>query len=98
MAAVVRLTRYRNLYFSRRSRNFRERLDILNIYSDDEFLARFRFSKNCVILLLNEVEEELESETERSFALSPLYKLLIFLCFAACGSYQQVVGDTLMVS
>jgi hypothetical protein len=47
------------------ARNFRQRPDNLNIWSDEEFFMRFRLTKPTVLSVLEMVEHELEYETDR---------------------------------
>lgn len=49
----------------RMARNFRQRPDHLNLWTDEEFFMRFRLTKVTVLSVLELVEHELEYETDR---------------------------------
>lgn len=47
------------------------------IYSEEEFIERFRLKKECVLELLNDIEENLEPKQTNVSSISPLNQLLI---------------------
>lgn len=49
-------------YFSRR---VTKRTDLFSSYRDDEFIKRFRLTKNTTTMLLYKIEPQLKSETNR---------------------------------
>lgn len=49
-------------------------------------------------MLNNLIGATLESPTARNKAISPVTKICVALRFYACGSYQNVLGDTLHIS
>lgn len=46
-------------------RIYRPRIDHLNIWNDEEFLCRFRLSKNSVRLITGLIRDEISSLTDR---------------------------------
>ena len=55
----------------RAQRVFRERPNHFDQWNDEEFKARFRLSKNVVQYIINEIEDQISSETKR-------YKLVLY--------------------
>lgn len=53
------------IFRTRRVKNVQERIDHFNKWNDDEFFSRFRLSKRAVQFLLEHIEEQLQSWTER---------------------------------
>ncbi|XP_070377009.1 putative nuclease HARBI1, partial [Dermacentor albipictus] len=75
----------------------RDRLNPMELYNDDEFLCRFRFSKSAVQQLLAMLP--LRERTDgRGFPVPPLLQLLITLRFYGAGTFQIVTGDLVNVS
>jgi len=81
----------------RRPRVFRDRENPLDVLSDDAFFKRFRMPRAKFYELLQYVHDDLEHNTQRNHALLPSQQLMIGLRFFACGSFQQVIGDTINV-
>ena len=77
----------------RRERRFRDRLDPLQL-SDSECLLKYRFPRQELILLFQEMEAQLQRRTRRSHALPTHTQVLLALRFFASGSFQYVIGDT----
>ncbi|XP_065295942.1 putative nuclease HARBI1 [Dermacentor albipictus] len=84
-------------YPSPSARNLRDRLNPLELYSDEEFRSRYRFSKQSIVLLLKELRLN-RNDDKRGEPLPPVLKLLITLRFYASGAMQTVVGDLVNVS
>ncbi|XP_070386061.1 putative nuclease HARBI1 [Dermacentor albipictus] len=84
-------------YPSPSARNLRDRLNPLELYSDDEFRSRYRFSKQSIVLLLKELRLN-RNHDKRGEPLPPVLKLLITLRFYSTGAMQTVVGDLVNVS
>ncbi|XP_050027901.2 putative nuclease HARBI1 [Dermacentor andersoni] len=84
-------------YPSPSARNLRDRLNPLELYTDEEFRSRYRFSKQSVVLLLKELRLN-RNDDKRGEPLPPVLKLLITLRFYATGAMQTVVGDLVNVS
>ncbi|KAH7982038.1 hypothetical protein HPB52_002687 [Rhipicephalus sanguineus] len=78
-------------------RNLRERLNPLELYNEEEFRMRYRFMKQSVVHILEELHLN-RSDDNRGEPLPPLLKLLITLRFYATGAMQCVVGDLVNVS
>lgn len=76
-----------------RNRVFRDRQNHFEMFNDEEFKYRYRFSKNSVMDMLNIFGHELEPPTRRNKSLSSLNQLLIALRFYATGAFQQLLGD-----
>ena len=79
-------------------RALRDRTNPLEIYDGNQFLQRFRISKETFLELLGLLTPELQRPTRRCKALSPAIQLAIALRFYATGSFQLVIGDTCNVS
>lgn len=75
-------------------RNFRERTDPFEIYSEEEFKIRFRFSKVTVNELLYMIGENLEPLTRRNHSISSKLQLVVALRYFATGTFQAVMGDS----
>ncbi|KAH9375342.1 hypothetical protein HPB48_015373 [Haemaphysalis longicornis] len=75
----------------------RDRLIPIELYRDDEFSFRYRFSKAAVMKMLKEICLR-ENSDRRGAPLPPLLKLLIALRFYGSGAMQTVVGDLVNVS
>lgn len=55
-----------NLFLrTRKQKKIRQRPDILNEYDDDEFFMRFRLKKDTVLMVLDQINDDLESMTDR---------------------------------
>ena len=82
----------------RRQRTYRLR-DFLtnNTFTNEEIRDRFRFSRQGIRFLANLLRNDLQRPTRRNHALSVETQVLIALRFFACGSFQQVVGDSVGV-
>jgi len=76
----------------------RQRQNPMDIYTNDEFVRRYRFSKDTTMYLVDLVREDLERPTLRSCSLPVIIQLCIALQFYATGTFQQTVGDTLNIS
>ncbi|KAG0429422.1 hypothetical protein HPB47_023654 [Ixodes persulcatus] len=73
-------------------RRFRDRLNPMELFSDREFLARYRFSKATVASLLEMLPLE-ASASNRGLPDPPMLQLLIALRFYGAGTFQVVTGD-----
>lgn len=54
-----------NLEMGRKYRQL-PRIDLINMWNDDEFFARFRMSKPTVVYVLSLIEDQLASDTYRN--------------------------------
>ena len=64
----------------------------MDILSDDELYRRFRFTRQGIYLLADELNS-LESKTKRNHAIPATTKILCSLHYFASGSFQQTIGD-----
>lgn len=89
MRLVHRLRRH-----FRRERVFRDRLNPLDMYNDDELFRRFRFPRRELLELIDTFTEDLEYAFDRKGGLSASMQMLIALRFYATGSFQEVIADS----
>jgi hypothetical protein len=68
------------------------------MYNDVELYQRYRFDRQTILDLIDLVRDDLEPRTLRNHALPPELQLFAALRFYACGSFQQVTGDTVHIS
>ena len=80
------------------SGNIREQADHWNVYSDEEFIRRYRISKNIAEELLTRMVNIEPSQNRDGYNLSGRQKLLITLRYFATGNFQRVDGDLCGVS
>ena len=73
----------------RRQRNFRERRDIFNEFSDSELIKRYRLDRAGIIAVTNLIRERLEGRGGRNKPLSPELKVAITLRYLATGRMQN---------
>ena len=81
-----------------RPRVFRDRMNPLDLRTDEELFERYRFRRPTIFFLCQLVENSVRHPTVRSLALSPMVQLLVFLRFVATGAFQQLVGDAIHIS
>ena len=70
----------------RKEKVVRDRSNPFTAYSDDEFIDRFRLTKECVIQL-DDIGEYLEPKQKKMLSISPLNQFLIALRFYATGCF-----------
>ncbi|CAG2257465.1 HARBI1 [Mytilus edulis] len=63
-------------------------------YTESEFQARYRFSKESIQILTNLLNDDLKRPTNRSHAIPVETQIKIALRYYASGSFMQVIGDT----
>jgi len=61
----------------RRERVFRDRTSPFDVYDEQEIYARYRFTREGIHILVNELGDRLEPKTRRSHALSKELKVII---------------------
>lgn len=84
------------LYTPRRESVFHSRLDAFNIYDDNDFLKRYRFTKDGVNDLTFLLKDDLRRATRRRKAISVEHQILAALRFYGSGGpYQLLDGDSL---
>ncbi|KAH7940689.1 hypothetical protein HPB49_003554 [Dermacentor silvarum] len=69
----------------------------MEVYDDDEFITRYRFTKQTVRELLAFLPLETSGDN-RGLPLTPLLQLLVALRFYGAGTFQIVSGDLVNVS
>ncbi|XP_031331955.1 putative nuclease HARBI1 [Photinus pyralis] len=77
----------------RRRKQFRQRKNHFEEWDDEAFLDRFRLSKDCILAILEQIEEQISYLTDRNEAVDALTQLLLTLRFYASGSMIIVAGD-----
>lgn len=85
--------RRRRAVVPRVPRILRDLLDPLAV-NDHHLLRYYRFPRNEILQICDELREGLERPTNRSRALPVHTQVLAALRFFASGSFQSVVGDT----
>ena len=80
----------------RRNRVFRDHLNPLDTYDDVQLFERFRFRRADLFRIVDEVRGDLQFGYRRKGFLSPELQVLVALRFFASGSFQIVVGDTIL--
>jgi len=64
----------------RRQRVFRERVDILEQFRDDEIIARYRLSREAIVYLNESLRVDLEPKTNRSNSLYIYIYIVTLIC------------------
>ncbi len=80
-----------------RERVFRDRENPMEMLNDEEIYERYRFDRGGIIFITNLIEDDIESPTERNHAIPPILQVFVALRFYACGSFQQVIADTIRI-
>ena len=75
------------------NRIYRNRINPLEYFSDEEFFVRYRFPKNIVRELCDKFRHNLERPTNRSSSLSVEVQICIGLRYFSQGGYLPVIGD-----
>ena len=70
----------------------------LEALSGAEVYQRYRFRPETIMYIVGIVQDDIVRPTKRSCALPPVIMVLAALRFLACGSFYQVVSDTIRVS
>ena len=78
-------------------RAFRDRLNPLDAYDDEEIIKRYRLSRQLIMNLYDQIGDQLEPSTNRNHAFQAMLHIFCALHYYACGSYQNVVGDSIGV-
>ena len=80
---------------TRKARDYyRELVDPLNHYSEEELRSRYRFGREGINFIVELLSQEIASSTKRSHSLSVTEQVLVTLRFLASGSFLEVIGDT----
>ena len=70
----------------------------LEALSGAEVYQRYRFRPETIIYIVGIVQDVIVRPTKRSCALPPVIMVLAALRLLACGSFYQVVSDTIRIS
>lgn len=77
----------------------RRQYDFLDKLSDEECYDRFRFNKDDLFALFEEIRESFgDVKCYRKSDITPFYQMLIFLRYYATGSFQEATSDLQQVS
>ena len=79
-----------NVRINRLQRRAIGRPDPLEDSTDEELRKRYRFGREGLQKIEDLIGEDLERETLRSQALTPMQQIVTALRFYACGSFQMV--------
>ena len=93
-ALIVQIYRQRNQL--RRNRLFRDRLHPLDRYDDTELFCKFRFRRQDILDITDELQQLIELPNRKG-ALPPVVQVLLTLRLYACGSFQDVCGELIGV-
>lgn len=96
MAAIVLMRRRRREGFIDR-RIFRDRTNPLEVFDDQEVYKKFRFYRQDIFEIADEIEEDLQT-LPRKGSLTTLLQVLITLRFYATGTFFDTVGEMIGVS
>ncbi|XP_061190084.1 putative nuclease HARBI1 [Saccostrea echinata] len=75
----------------------KDRLNPMEVYTDDELYERFRFRRPTIVYLMTLIEHKLINTTKNQ-ALPPLLQLLVCLRFLATGAFHKLIEDSVNVS
>ena len=79
----------------RREQIVRDRLNPMTFYNDADFINRFRLSKDVVLNILNDIDDDLNSGIQRNSSFSSLNLLLLTLRYYSTGNLLSVNGNLL---
>ena len=97
MALFLYLQQLQQRQYIRRERVFRDRQNPLDAYNDEEIRERYRLSRQLIMDLYDVIGEDLEPSTNRNHAIPGMLQIFIALRYYACGSFQNVIGDSIGV-
>ena len=96
MTSIVHVLRHRQRRY--KPRQYVQRGNFIEQYSNDELYARFRFRREDILYICEILRPHLQRPTRRSHALTVEEQVLIALRFFACGSFYEVIADGLAVT
>ena len=70
-----------------------QRLNPLDGLSDEELIAKYRLSRECILDLLEIITPDIQRTTHRTHAIQPIVQLTTALRFFAIGTFQRECGD-----
>ena len=80
------------------ARLIRDLSNPLEMFDNDQFIARYRFDKDSFLALFCLLQPSLQKPTERGLPIPPLHCLLITIRYFATGSFQLVHMDLFGIS
>ena len=97
MIKILKMSAIDMLHLSRvrKEKHYRGFNPLNKDFSDEELGQRYRFGRESIEFIANELRAELESNTRKRTALSVEEQVMIALRFYGSGSQLQVVGDTM---
>ena len=82
---------------TRKARDYyRELVDPLNHYSEEELRSRYRFGREGINFIVELLSQEIAPSTKRSHSLSVTEQVLATFRLLASGSFLEVIGDTFL--
>ena len=81
----------------RREKLFRDRTHPLEEYDDDLVYEKFRFHRQFISELAEEMSQDIEFSLPRKGSLTPVLQVCLALRLNATGSFQSVVGKLIGV-
>ncbi|KAF0706476.1 Uncharacterized protein FWK35_00023526 [Aphis craccivora] len=81
------------LNYQRRVYTVHQRLDHFEKWDDHDFRVRFRLGKDVVLQVVEYIEDEISSQSNRNNAVTTINKLLLTLRFYATGNFLITAGD-----
>jgi hypothetical protein len=99
MATAIAFCEYRRRLRRRlpKIRIFRDRTHPLEVFDDAKVYKKFRFPREAIYELTDEIEQEITYPAQRKGCLTPVLQVLLALRFYANGSFQHVVADLIGV-
>ena len=76
-----------------RERVFRDRINPVERYDDQDFVARYRLPKAVVLEVVDCIKLDIERPTKRSGSVPAVLQVCATLQFLACGNFQRSTGD-----
>ncbi|XP_047518574.1 putative nuclease HARBI1 isoform X2 [Pieris napi] len=77
----------------RKRKVFKKRIYNFNLFDENEFIDRFRVSKEVAIYITDSIKNEITSNTDKNLAVKPIDQVLVTLQYYASGSFMRCVGD-----
>ncbi|KAK3751448.1 hypothetical protein RRG08_051173 [Elysia crispata] len=90
--------RHRRLQILPRPRLFRERQNPLELFDDLELYTKFRFTREGIFQLCEELNEFLQNTGGNGGSLSVSIQVCLALRFFATGTFQDAVGELIGVA
>nr|CAH7729137.1 unnamed protein product [Callosobruchus chinensis] len=75
----------------RRRKRYRDRIDHFLLWNDDEFIRRFRLSKQGVRFVVNQIEAQIKSRTEWNHAVTAEQMVLVTLDIMRLGTFFRLL-------